>query len=130
MVEILNPPNVLACLTQDAMKANLDGVPIMKLGFYTGSSATYQEVTSWTISTGKKGVLGEVSFCSDLPDTARFKVTVGASTVLDNIRLTQDVTLPFPKGATVSTGTKLTVYVKSDGATTIKANASITGKEV
>lgn len=102
----------------------------MKIGFYTGSAATYQEVVNWTVGANKTGVLEEVSFCSDLPDTARFKITLGAATIMDNVRLLQDVTLPLPKGATIAAGTKLAVFVKSDGATTIKSNASITGKEV
>lgn len=161
MVEILNPTNVLNCLTQATLRANLIadvqaaveaalgsslktdietatlsitdldvGSPIMKIGFYTGSGATYQELTSWTVAAQKTGYIEEISFCADLPDTARFKITIGASTVMEDVRLLQDVTLPLPKGATIAAGTKIAVLVKSDGATTIKANASITGKEV
>lgn len=142
MVEILNPQNVLACLSQATFRSNLrsdmqtavksaeEGSPIMKVGFYTGNSNAYQEITSWTVTANKVGHVGEVSFCSDLPDTARFKVTIGAATIMNDVRLTQDVTLPFPKGATIAAGTKIAVFAKSDGATTIKVNASITGKEV
>lgn len=142
MVSILNPANILECLSQATFRSNLrsdiqaaldggeGGSPIMKVGFYTGNSNAYQEITSWTVTANKVGHVGEVSFCSDLPDTARFKVTIGAATVMNDVRLTQDVTLPFPKGATIAAGTKIAIFAKSDGVTTIKVNASITGKEV
>ena len=128
MVEILNPQNILACLTQDAIKANLDGAPILKAGLYSGDAGEYQEVTSWTPGAGKVGVIGEINFLTDDATNTRYKVVIGTVTLVENLQLVAAANLAFPRGTIINQ--KLTLHAKSNGSDAINANAFITGKEV
>jgi len=106
--------------------------PICKFGYVSTSSSSYQTLATWTVSTGKKGLLKDISFAPDSTSfgVAQFKVVVAGETLFEDIKAIGGVSLPLDGLVTLSASDVVTVSVKSDGSTTITANGSITGREV
>jgi len=100
------------------------------VGRYSGNSTSYQTVKSWTVATGKRGELKEISLASTTLSHTAWKVTIGSATWLNNQVLDAILTIPFIDLLLVA-GTVVKVEVKSDDvANTINASVSIVGKEI
>ena len=97
-------------------------------GTYTGTAQTYQEVASWTVSTGKVGELKEITILSTLYAKTQLKITI-FDTVWETDWAPQG-TIPLIfedlRGAAAAV-TK--VECKSSDGTSITVDAVITGKE-
>ncbi|MCK9327022.1 MAG: hypothetical protein M0P69_16135 [Bacteroidales bacterium] len=122
MVGILNPSNFSTC-----MRAAINGTPIAKVGYYTGTAEEYQELAKWEVTENKIGYLGTVNLQSIANDNALFKIIINTTTVIEDAEINGTINLKFPEGSIVES---ITVFAKSDGVKTIASHASITGKEV
>jgi len=71
------------------------GDPSVKLGYYSGSSTTYQNLASFTVPPlGYYGVISEVSF--ETTDLARYKLSIGTTVQFDDIKVLSPPSIPFP----------------------------------
>lgn len=109
-------------------------LPILKFNYYTGLSSEYQELVEYIPPAGRIGYIQdiEVSITAASLGAAQLKLTI------NSVQEIKDEVLAHIKN-TFRFGGKLiirgkidkgiTVQIKSDGATTIEATASITGIE-
>jgi len=104
------------------------GTPIARLNRYSGSDQTYQEVVKWTVSTGKRGNLKEISMYSDNFDKTYWRFTVAGKVQFEDKLIPATLTLPFPDNE-LSEGDVVLIECKSTDGTSIKADGSISGKE-
>lgn len=103
------------------------GWPIAKLNRYAGASINYQTIASWTVTSGRKGTLGEVSMVSDNYAATRFRLTIGGVEQFTEQQLPAVLSLPFPRNE-LQAGSVVIIEARSTGVA-IVANGSITGKE-
>ncbi len=98
-------------------------------GTYTGTSTSYQTVASWTVATGKGGVLVEILVLSNTYAKTRMQITIG------DVVYCTDFT---PQGAMpiifetlkLAAGKIVKVEAKSSDGTSITVDAVIAGREV
>lgn len=102
------------------------GDPITKLGYYSGSDATYQILAKWDIPVGYYGVLQEISFTAD--SLARYRLTFGGDEQFTDLVLTTPISLPLPANK-LTGGQSIILEVKSAGGA-IEVNGAITAKNV
>lgn len=116
--------------TADAL-AILKGSPILSFDYYTGSSSDYQLIAEWEVSTGNIGFLHDISIgvASGGEDYAQFKVVIAGTTKFEGKKCIGQATFSYNGLVYLSAGEKVSVYVKSDGSNTIKANGLVTGRE-
>jgi hypothetical protein len=72
------------------------GTPIAKVGRYSGSALTYQDVVSWTVASGHQGVLFEVEMVSSNYNKTMFRLTIRKKSLTG--------TLTFTLGSATVTG--------------------------
>ena len=100
-----------------------------KVGRYSGTATTYQEVAKWTVTTARTGELKEITVRSDNYAKTNLQITVGA-VVFATEWLTQDV-MPLVWGdLRLAAGAVVKVEAKSTDGTSIIVDAVITGKEI
>lgn len=116
------------CVEFQYTRAKKKGVPIARVGRYSGSEQTYQEVVKWTVSTGKSGELKEVSMVSDTLDKTYWKLTVGDDLQFEDKIIQASLTLPFPDNK-LSEKTVVLLECKSSDGSSITADGMITGRE-
>jgi hypothetical protein len=104
------------------------GTPVARLNRYTGSDQTYQEVVKWTVSTGKKGSLKEISMYSDNFEKTFWKLTIAGKVQFEDKVIPATLTLPFPDNE-LSEGDTVLIECKSADGTLITVDGSISGKE-
>ena len=92
------------------------------------NSGTYQEVATWTCEKDE-GHLDALLFSSDTPATAQWKLVAQGETKFTDKKQQNNLNLDIP-GIELRRGDVVTIYVKSDGATTIVADAAIQGREI
>ena len=108
--------------------------PVTKTsGRISTASASYQTAAIWTVTAGKVGNLTTAVFMVDQSTVAQWEFTRtdadGTVTTYFTDRLIQAaIAFAWPDNQLAS-GTILTIRVKSDGATTIAADAFLTGTE-
>ncbi len=98
------------------------------VGRYSGSATTYQTVASWTVTTGKTGVLKEIILLSDDYDHTVFQITVGSITFSTAWTVQGAIPLIFDD-LRLAAGSIVKVEAKSDDGTAIVVDAVITAKE-
>lgn len=86
------------------------GDPHIELGYYAGSSITYQGLASATIPADHYGVVREVSFTSD--SLARYKLTIGTTVQFEDIKAVAPLSIPFSPH-NLGSSTTVTLEVKS-----------------
>lgn len=98
-------------------------------GRYSGSDTSYQEVASWTVSTGKVGELKEITILSNEYDYTHFQITIG-STVYKTDWLVQAAMPLIFEDLKLAAGTEVKVECKSTDGEAIVVDAVIVGKEI
>ena len=106
---------------------SLGGNTKVNAGSYTGLDSTYQTLASWTITSGKTGILKEVAFTVD--STSLFQLDIDGTNLFTDFSPNADCSISFPN-TQLSSGSIITLSVKSDGATTITVYGFISGGEV
>jgi len=91
------------------------------------TSASYAEVTSWTVSDGVQGFLSAIALWASDYDHAQFKVTIGDVEQFADQYMGNSLAMPFD--CQLAAGTVVKVEAKNDG-TAANVDASISGKEV
>lgn len=104
-------------------------VPIAKLDRYSGTDQTYKTVVSWTITSGKRGTLKEVSMITDNYTKTQFKLTIAGTVQFENKYLQSPLTLPFPEDSVLQAEEVVLLQCKSTDGTSIVVDGSITGGE-
>jgi hypothetical protein len=105
------------------------GTPIAKVDRYSGTDQTYKTVVSWTVSTGKRGDLKEVSMVTDNYSKTHFKLSIAGVEQFKDKVIQAPLTLPFPDNC-IRAGQSVVLECKSTDGTNITVDGSITGKEV
>jgi hypothetical protein len=105
------------------------GTPIAKVDRYSGTDQTYKTVVSWTVSTGKRGDLKEVSMVTDNYSKTHFKLTIAGVEQFKDKLIQAPLTLPFPDNE-LNAGDVVLLECKSTDGTSITVDGSITGREI
>ncbi len=121
MVGTLNPTNVDRCL-------RVTTLPVVKVGYYTGSASAYQVLAQWTIV--NVGYVDEIDVAAIGEDYAQFKLVIGSTTVFTDVKTVGSIGVHLGGKVKLAAGTIVTLYVKSDGTNVIKANGIIVGRDV
>lgn len=124
-------PNGKFVLTYDFKEETAGAIRIsleFDLEQVSTNSATYQELAKITI-TGKKAYLDEISFYSDTPATAQFRLTIRRDEKFAGKKI-QTILDIDGKETDLKKGDIVLLEVKSDGATTIIADGLIQVREV
>jgi len=104
-------------------------VPAGDIGGYAGTAETYQAAASWTVSTGKIGVLKEILIISD--DYAHTLVTIVVAGVTLESGWSPTSVMPLIyEDLTLAAGAVVAVTVRSSDGTAIDVDVVIVGKEV
>ena len=98
-------------------------------GNYSGTDTTYQEVVSWTVSSGKVGELKEILIVTDDYVHTVIKVTVGTVTWAEDWSPTSAMPIIF-EDLKLAEATEVKIEAKSSDGTAIDVDAIITGKEI
>lgn len=105
-------------------------VPIAKVGRYgPGTDEDYQTVVSWTVSTGRKGDLREVSMISDNYTKTHFKLTIAGTVQFEDVTIQAPLSLPFRENE-LNAGDVVLLECKSTDGTSIVVDGSICGREI
>lgn len=99
------------------------------IGRYSGTSATYQTVASWTVATGKVGELKEIILVSDNYPVTKFQVTVGAVVYCTDEIVRTAMPLVFGDLKLAAAVVVLVEALSTDGST-ITVDGIITAKEI
>lgn len=102
---------------------------ITAFGRYSGSATTYQTLVSWTVATGKAGVLASVELEADTYAKARFQLTIAGVVKFTDAQIQGPLDLEYPD-VNLSAAQVVLLEVKSSDGTAIVADAVINGKEV
>lgn len=98
-------------------------------GNYSGTDTTYQEVTSWTVSTDKVGELKEILVISDDYDHTEVKITIASEVWCTDWSPTSAMPIIF-EDLKLAAAAEVKVEVKSSDGTAIDVDAIIVGKEI
>ena len=96
---------------------------------YSGNSNSDQTLFSRTIPNGKVGILDSIELDTDNYDIAQFTIIVKDVTILNGEKIPTSFTKEFPS-LHLEAKKSISVKVRSDGATTIKAWCDLSYKEV
>lgn len=102
---------------------------IVKLARLSTSSTSYGTVTSWTVTTGKVGVLRLIEMESDNYAKTLFQLTIGGVQKFTNIQIGSSLSLELPD-VHLEAATVVLLEAKSSDGTAINVDGDITGKEV
>ncbi len=98
-------------------------------GTYTGVAQTYQTVASWTVATGKQGILVEILVLSNNYAKTLMQITIGD--VVYCTDFTPQGAMPIIFETLKLAAAKIVkVEAKSSDGTSITVDAVITGREV
>lgn len=104
------------------------GTPVAKVGRYSGTDDTYQEVVSWTVDAGYEGALCEISMVSNNYSKTHLKLVIGGTPQFEDKVIQAALTLPWGENKLAS-ATQVILYAKStDGTSSITVDGAITGK--
>ena len=102
---------------------------IIQFVAYEGTAQTNQTLATWTVATDKVGNIYEIEMASDNYPKTRFTLEVDDVAVIDDEELVGPLTLVCG-GAKMPAASKFEVFARSSDGTSIKAEATIVGKEV
>ena len=107
------------------------GIPIIKVGFYSGLHSTYQTLATWQVDENKTGYLKDVSFgvASGGETYAQFKLTINNVVKFTDIKCIGGISIPLDDSIVLYPGTIVLLEVKSDGSHVVTANGTIVGRE-
>lgn len=105
------------------------GTPKAGLDSLTTSSLTYGEVASWTVTTGSKGSLCEISIVTDNYRKTYWQLTIGGVVQFTNQTIPQPLTFAWPSGNDIESETEILVEAASTDGAEVTAWASMTMKE-
>lgn len=114
-------------MAEEVSVVEYSGTPIAKLGRYDGASEEYQTIVSWTVPSGKTGVLFEVSMVTSNFAKTHFKLTIGSDEQFSDKKIQAALTLPW-KDNKLAAATVVLLEAKSTDGTAIVVDGSITGK--
>lgn len=121
---------ILTVLQQLVAKLfNEPGTPRSVAGHLSTNSSEYQTVASWAIPTNLVGQLEELSFTSDDPDTAIWRLTIAGVEQWADLTQQDPLNVRFPTNNQLDGDDEVLLEMRSDGATTIDADAAISGME-
>lgn len=103
--------------------------PIVDLHRLSTSSTSYGTVASWTISTGKVGILGFVEMESDAYAKTMFKLTIGGTAMFTDLQIAASLSLEFPD-LRLAAASQVLLEAKSTDGTSINVDGDIIGKEI
>ena len=98
-------------------------------GNYSGTSQTYQTVTSWTVATDKVGDLKEILILSSDYDHTLIEIVVGSITWCTNWSPQSSMPIIF-EDLKLAAAAVVTISAKSSDGTTIDVDAIIVSKEI
>ena len=105
------------------------GTPISKTGRYSGSdTASYHDVASWTVSTGKIGDLREVALYSDNLAKTLWRLSIADAEQWTAKTFGGALTIPF-HGNQLGEAAVVVLQAKSSDGTAIVADGAISGVE-
>lgn len=102
---------------------------IATFGIKSTSSSSYQTVKAITTTAERVGILRACEISCDNYAVAQFKLVVKGVTIFEDKKLPESFTKEFPD-LVMSAAETATLYVKSDGSTTITAYCDFSYKEV
>lgn len=102
---------------------------IATYGSKSTSSSTYQTVKAITTTTDRIGILRAVEISCDNYAVAQWKLIVKGVTIFEDVYIPESFTKEFPDLVMAEAETA-TLYVKSDGSTTITAYGDFNYKEI
>jgi len=102
---------------------------VTRLDRLTTTSTFYQEVVSWTVSTGKVGVLKLVAMESSKYDKTMFKLTIAGEVQFTDGEVLAPLNLQWPD-VRLAAGSVVKLEAKSTDGTSVTVDGAITGKEV
>lgn len=106
-----------------------DETPIVKLKRLSTALTTYAEVVTWTVASGKVGVLGFIEMESDAYVKTKFQLTIGSTVHFTDTQIAASLSLEFPE-LRLAEGTNVLLEAKSTDGTTINVDGDIIAKEV
>ncbi len=98
-------------------------------GTYTGTSTSYQTVASWTVATGKQGILVEILVISTDYTKTLLQITIGDVVYCTDFAPQGAMPIIF-ETLKLAAGKIIKVETKSSDGTSITVDALITGREV
>ena len=105
-------------------------VPILKTeGKLTTTAQTYQTLATWTVSSGKSGILRSVELASDNYPKTRFQITLAGSVVVTDWELPAAWSGYFAESR-LEAGKVVKLEGKSSDGTSISLWGAIEGKEI
>lgn len=108
---------------------NKPGTPRSIAGHVSTTSDEYVEVANWTIPPNQVGQLEELSFTSDEPGVAQWRLTIRGVEQWADLTQQDALNIRFPSNNELNGDEEMKLEVKSDGSTLIDADASISGIE-
>lgn len=103
--------------------------PIFQFGRYTGTDQTYQDVASWTVSSGRLGVLEHINFFSNNTAYTHYKILKDSTEIATDILIQSDF-IPVWEDLKVAESVVIKVQAKSTDGTSITTDVIIVGKEL
>lgn len=106
------------------------GYPVPVVGRYSGNDTTYQDVASWSVTAGKRGILKEISVVSDNFDKTMFKLSVAGGDIWTDKQAQSALSIPFSGNlANLNGGEIVVLQAKSTDGTAITVDGLIVGEE-
>lgn len=102
---------------------------IAAFGTYSGSATTYQIVASWTVATGKTGILATVELETNSYAKTLWQLTIAGVVAFTGAAPQGPLDLSFPN-VNLAAGAVILLEARSSDGTAIVADGVITGKEV
>lgn len=102
---------------------------VLALSRWTGSSASYQTVVSYTVPADKAAQLSGLEIAASNYTLAQFRVTIAGEVKFTDKQLQTAFNPVFPD-VELKAGDVVLIEAKSDGATSITVDGSIEGKEI
>jgi len=102
---------------------------LLTLNRWTGTSASYQTVVSYTVPEGKKAQLSGLEIAASDYTKAQIRVTIAGVEQIADKYLQTPFNPVFPNVVLVA-GDIVLIEAHSDGSTSIDVDGSIEGKEV
>lgn len=102
---------------------------VTKLDYVSITDTDYNTIASWTVATGKKGVLHVVEMDTDTYSKTLFQLTIAGVVQFTGIQILAALTLSYPD-VQLAAGSVVLLEAKSSDGTDINVNGDIVGKEV
>ncbi len=105
------------------------GTPLAGLSSLITSDTGYGTVATWTVTTGSKGALFEISIVTNNYNKTKWKLTIGGVEQFADETIPQPLTFSWPSGNEIESGTVILVEAASIDGTEVTGWASMTMKE-